>query len=250
MTKPTRPAKKSRPDIPYNPIPLRERHDGWTADRQTDFIDALAATGCVTDAARAVGLSVRSAYRLRANPGAGSFRLAWDNALEYAILRLEDAVTSRAIKGVPIPHYYQGKKVGEHRRYDDRLAQFLLRVRRPAFYGRFAEESEIALPSDLYAVALERAISRLQPGVAERHARRLDPNWLQNVTPHGMEPPPPPPNMSQAELKAYYKKDLEKFLAAEREKERILNAKAEERDRLQGSDWLDPNLPEGEPSGG
>lgn len=192
MTKPARPAKKFRPDIPYNPIPLRERHDGWTADRQTDFIDALAETGCVTDA-RAVGLSVRSAYRLRANPGAGSFRLAWDNALEYAILRLQDAVTSRAIKGVPIPHYYQGKKVGEHRRYDERLAQYLLRVRRPAFYGRPAEKIDIAVPTDMYAVALEHAIALLQPGAEEIYKDRPDPSWLTGVTLYAVDPPPPPP---------------------------------------------------------
>ncbi|MBB6123832.1 hypothetical protein [Sphingobium subterraneum] len=150
------------PDLPFNPIPLRERHDGWTADRQIAFIDALAASGCVTDAARAVGLSARSAYRLRAHPEAGSFRLAWDNALEFAILQLQDAVFARAIKGVPIPHYYQGKKVGEHRRYDERLAQFLLRTRQPAYFGRAAEAVAIPVQSHQYAIALARAILSME----------------------------------------------------------------------------------------
>ena len=70
-----RPAGKATPDFPFNPIPLRERHDGWTADRQIAFMDALAASGCVANAARTVGMSMRSAYRLRAHPEAGSFRL-------------------------------------------------------------------------------------------------------------------------------------------------------------------------------
>lgn len=153
-----RPAGKATPDLPFHPIPLRERHDGWTADRQIAFIDALAASGCVIDAARTVGMSVRSAYRLRAHPQAGGFRLAWDNALEFAIQHLQDAVLSRAIKGVPVPHYYQGKKVGEHRRYDERLAQFLLRTRKPMLYGRAAEALPIAASPELYAVALARAV--------------------------------------------------------------------------------------------
>lgn len=162
MPKPRRPASKAMPDLPFHPIPLRERHDGWNADRQIAFIDALAASGCVTDAARTVGMSVRSAYRLRAHPEAGSFRRAWDEALEFAIQHLQDAVLSRAIKGVPIPHYYQGKKVGEHGRYDERLAQFLLRTRKPALYGRAAEQLPIAAPSELYAIALARAVLGLE----------------------------------------------------------------------------------------
>lgn len=169
-SKRSRPAGKATPDLPFHPIPLRERHDGWTADRQITFIDALAASGCVTDAARTVGMSVRSAYRLRAHPEAGSFRLAWDNALEFAIQHLQDAVLSRAIKGVPIPHYYQGKKVGEHRRYDERLAQFLLRTRKPALYGRPAEAVSAAASPDLYAIALARAILRLSNDAAVRDA--------------------------------------------------------------------------------
>ena len=52
----------SDPDPPdFAPAERRFRHDGWTPDRQRDFIAALAQTGCVTDAAAAVGMSVRSA---------------------------------------------------------------------------------------------------------------------------------------------------------------------------------------------
>ena len=92
-----RPAGKATPDLPFNPIPLRERHDGWTADRQIAFIDALAATGCVTDAARTVGMSVRSAYRLRAHPEAGSFRLRAFSAKVGTGFAPENAPTMKAI---------------------------------------------------------------------------------------------------------------------------------------------------------
>lgn len=194
MSRPRRPASKATPHDPFHPIPLRERHDGWTADRQIAFIDALAATGCVADAARTVGMSVRSAYRLRAHPEAGSFRLAWDNALEVAIQQLEDAVVSRAIKGVAIPHYFQGKKVGEHRRYDERLAQFLLRTRKPAFYGREAEASAVTASSDLYAIALARAILILKRDGTERDAflADLDACAAEEAAAVAQKPPLPP----------------------------------------------------------
>ena len=41
--------------IPFEPVKLRPRHDGWTAERQYRFIQALAETGCVEEACRRVG---------------------------------------------------------------------------------------------------------------------------------------------------------------------------------------------------
>ena len=38
--------------IPFEPVKLRPRHDGWTAERQYRFIQALAETGCVEEACR------------------------------------------------------------------------------------------------------------------------------------------------------------------------------------------------------
>ncbi len=120
----------------FAPVPVRERHDGWTPARQADFIAALAESGCVADACARVGQSRESAYRLRARHDATDFRSAWALAIDFAVDRLEHAVLARAIDGVAVPHYFQGELVGEHRRYDERLALFLLRYRRPAVYGR------------------------------------------------------------------------------------------------------------------
>ena len=85
----------------FEPVRTRVRWDGWTAERQSDFIQALAESGCVAEACRAVGMSERAAYALRARADAVSFRNAWDSALDFAIRRLSDAVLSRAINGVP-----------------------------------------------------------------------------------------------------------------------------------------------------
>lgn len=85
----------------FHPVVVRERHDGWTAAKQTAFVAALAKAGCVRDAAAAVGMSTESAYRLRARGDATDFRAAWTSALDYAVVRLGDAALSRAIHGVP-----------------------------------------------------------------------------------------------------------------------------------------------------
>src|SRR3546814_14281469 len=109
----------------FDPAPVRPRRDGWTADKQIAYVEALAACGCVEEACGAVGVSRMSAYRLRARADAQSFRYAWDFALDHAIGRLGDAVLSRAINGVARPVFYQGEQIGERRHYDERLAMWL-----------------------------------------------------------------------------------------------------------------------------
>ena len=103
---------------------------------------ALAESACVAEACRAVGMSERSAYALRARADAISFRNAWDIALDYAIRRLSDAVVSRAISGVAVPVFFQGEQIGERRYYDERLAMFLLRYRDPLRYGKWLDKQE------------------------------------------------------------------------------------------------------------
>src|SRR5688572_26566069 len=66
---------------PFYPVPTRTRRDGWTIQRQADFLGMLAETGSVMGACEAVGMSRKSAYALRARPGAASFAAAWDAAL-------------------------------------------------------------------------------------------------------------------------------------------------------------------------
>lgn len=65
----------------FTPVPLRFRADGWTPMKQAAFLGALAETWSVAAAARAVGMSRESAYRLRERRGAESFAAAWDAVL-------------------------------------------------------------------------------------------------------------------------------------------------------------------------
>ena len=126
----------------FEPAHPRPRWDGWTPERQAAFIEALAESACVAEACRAVGMSERSAYALRARADAVSFRNAWEAALDYGIRRLSDAVLSRAINGVAVPVFYHGEQVGERRYFDERLAMFMLRYRDPLRYGKFLDRVE------------------------------------------------------------------------------------------------------------
>jgi hypothetical protein len=65
----------------FSPVPLRYRKDGWTPMRQADFLGRLAETWSVAAAARHVGMTRESAYRLRDKDGAQSFAAAWDAIL-------------------------------------------------------------------------------------------------------------------------------------------------------------------------
>lgn len=113
----------------------RPRGSGWTPDRQRKFIEALAASACVTEAAASVGLSPTSAYNLRRRPDAAAFRLAWDAAIDFGMRRLVDAALARAVHGVAVPVFWQGEQVGERREYPERLAMFLMRAHDPARFG-------------------------------------------------------------------------------------------------------------------
>lgn len=121
----------------FTPVPRQtSRHDGWTPERQRQFIEALADTGSVDAACRAVDMSQPGAYLLRRQPGAESFRAAWEKALELGVQRIEDVAMDRALNGVEVPVYSYGKLVGTRTAYNDRLLMFMLRNRAP---GRFAD---------------------------------------------------------------------------------------------------------------
>lgn len=121
----------------FTPVPRKcNRHDGWTPARQRSFIEALADTGSVEAACRAVDMTTVGAYHLRRQAGAEEFRAAWEAALQLGVQRVEDIVMDRALNGVEEPLYSYGKLIGTRTRYNDRLLMFILRNRAPE---RFAE---------------------------------------------------------------------------------------------------------------
>jgi len=150
---------QSSDEASFELVPVRARHDGWTPEKQHDFIAALAESGCVAEACAAVRLSAKSAYRLRARPDASTFRQAWDVALDYAIRRLGDFALSRALHGVSRPVFYQGEQIGERRHYDERLTMFLLRYRDPVRYGAWNDAMEARRHPDGAGIVLAHALN-------------------------------------------------------------------------------------------
>ena len=121
--------------LAFAPVPVRPRRDGWTVDRQITFIETLAETGCVTTAARAVGMSVRSAYRLARRPDARSFAEAWDTAMPMAARALAALAFRYATEGMVEQVWRDGMLVEERRRPSERLLIFLLSRHDPVRFG-------------------------------------------------------------------------------------------------------------------
>ena len=132
-----------KPIIPFEPVPVRRRNDGWTVEKQYTFVEALAETGMVEAACRQVGMSRTSADNLRRRAAGAPFRRAWEAALDYALYRVEEDAFTRSRHGVARPIFYKGEQVGEWRHHDERLTMFLLRTRRPQRYGKWID----ALPA-------------------------------------------------------------------------------------------------------
>lgn len=119
----------------FTPVPLtRSRRDGWTPERQRSFIAALARTGCVERAARAVGMSVTSAYKLRRRREAESFSAAWVEALADARRRAFEFAMDQALTADLQPRLYRGHFTGTIVRADDTRA-ILLALRAASAMG-------------------------------------------------------------------------------------------------------------------
>jgi hypothetical protein len=95
--------------LTFEPVPQQRcRADGWTPATQLCFIRALEAMGSVGQAARAVGMGRRSAYRLRDRLGAESFARAWDQAISMGRMRQFDYAMDRALNGVTTVRVLRG----------------------------------------------------------------------------------------------------------------------------------------------
>jgi hypothetical protein len=144
------------PAIAFDPAPVRRRMDGWTAGRQRDFIAALAETGCVSEACAEVGITPRSAYRLREHPKAGAFRAAWDHAQSVATARLTAIAWERAIHGASERLYKDGELIAERRKPSDRLLMWLLSHHDPVTYGWLSKPQTEAPDASFYPVQSAR----------------------------------------------------------------------------------------------
>lgn len=173
------------------PVRRRPRYDGWTEEKQRRFIEVLADTGLVGHAAREVGMTRSSAYRLRRAPHAGAFARAWDRARELAGAMLEDLAFERAIEGVEVETYdAAGQLSGARTVYNDRLLVFLLRHLKPEIYSAAARERRGG------ALLQAGTPAGLQHGASDRAAAN---DASLDAALRAMEPAPPAPPESLVE---------------------------------------------------
>ena len=113
----------------------RKRRANAPTPRQLNaFLRTLDRTGSVAFAARRIGVSWDTRYRLkRRDPG---FAARWGDALEVATDRLHDEVVRRSMEGTQRAIFYRGREVASVRDYDDGLLMFLLRQHWPKTYAR------------------------------------------------------------------------------------------------------------------
>ena len=137
-----------KPLITFQPVPVRPRRDGWTAERQIAFVEKLADTGSISAACKHVGMSRESVRQLRRRPCGRAFRDACEAAVDCGYAELEESAVERSRKGVARPIFYKGEQVGEWRHHDERLTMFLLRFRRRHRFGPEADSLPRS-PSDI-----------------------------------------------------------------------------------------------------
>jgi len=132
------------PDLPDN-TPRKRRGPQWDRQKMADFLRMLAATHSVSEAARCVGMSRQSAYKLRSRLKGEPFDIAWETAFRHGFDNLAHAALDRALNGVEVPHYHKGELIGTSRRYDERLTVALLNMRNrfgSPTLGRFGAMAE------------------------------------------------------------------------------------------------------------
>lgn len=138
MAKPPAHKVRHRPGF-FQPVAVRARGDGWSVERQCGFLAQLYVTGSVAAAARAVGMTARSAHRLRRREGAESFAAAWERVMampgsgyrrpgkpDYRKVPTS-AIAARLATGLVRPVVNRGRMVRIVAKHDDSTLLRLLR---------------------------------------------------------------------------------------------------------------------------
>jgi hypothetical protein len=120
------------------PLGYPEAEQRWSRAKQIAFLRHLAASHSVAAAARSVGMSRQSAYRLRARLKGQPFDRAWAAAFDMVFNALAHAAMERALYGVEVPYLHKGEVVHVARRFDERLTLGLLKMR----YALMPEHAE------------------------------------------------------------------------------------------------------------
>jgi hypothetical protein len=162
------------------PVLRKQRADGWTPDRQRAFIETLADTGSVAIAAQGVGMTARSAQKLRRSPGAEGFDRAWTAATNAAGKQLLDEAFERALVGSDEPVWNRdGRVIGRRFRKSDAMLQFMLRSYFPGqFGGAIPPASGVPVPPP---ASVAQAIVEMLPQPPADPAALMSPDALEDA---------------------------------------------------------------------
>lgn len=174
------------PDTP--PVALfLNSPDRWTKPKMALFLRELAATHCVGTAAKAVGMSRQSAYRLRNRLKGQPFDIAWEAAFQHGYEALHQAALERALHGWEEPVFYKGQQIGTRRRHDPSLTRFLLAARNRSGAQQL---SRYRAAANFWSERWDRMLLLVEEGPTlwPREEDQVDPNqpeWLR-PTPAGL----------------------------------------------------------------
>ena len=129
-----------------------------------EFLRELAATHCVASAARSVGMSRQSAYKLRSRLKGQPFDIAWEAAFQHGYDELAQVALERALHGIEVPVFHKGEQVGTRRHYDERLTCFLLARR-----GRTGAQrlGRYTAASEFWSERWDSLLERVETGAVE-----------------------------------------------------------------------------------
>ena len=137
--------------------------DRWTKPKMAAFLRELSACHCISSAAKAVGMSRQSAYRLRARLKGEPFDIAWEAAFQHGYDALHQAALERALHGIEVPVFHGGVQVGTRRHFDERLTCFLLAARNHQVAQQL---SRYRAAADFWSGQWDRLLERVEQGHA------------------------------------------------------------------------------------
>ncbi|MBX9898451.1 MAG: hypothetical protein K2Y17_11255 [Qipengyuania sp.] len=138
-----------------------EQEDRWSKRKMADFLRVLAAQQSVAAAARSVGMSRQSAYKLRNRLKGEPFDIAWEAAFQHGYDALHQAALERALHGVEVPVFHKGEQIGARRHFDERLTTFLLARRNTVGAQRLGRYGAAA---EFWSERWERMLEQVETG--------------------------------------------------------------------------------------
>jgi hypothetical protein len=140
-----------------------QRSDGWTPERIRIFLDVLSRCGVVAAAARAAGMSPKSAYALRNSAKGAAFARAWHAAIAFARRRPEGWLVRRLHGRCIVPIIRKGQLWGIIDRPDNREAMRTLKQLDRAVDRWPLDEATLWSVEDSWEALVEAACAHPSP---------------------------------------------------------------------------------------